>query len=233
MHDQFERRFCRALFNSHGLIRPSYFLSWVWLLVVLLLAGCASSGDNRGPVAFSEPRPLGVAEEVNPDDRGREVLRVVIELIRHGNLRDTEFASKLFKLPIKRDGGLTVLGNGAFPQQLITLFRYELARPSVNASIRDHVSMSFDSGRVCVRREDFLEYFWKEFGVGKEIVSAKPTVPALIVSRDLGWSEAQEFHLTGSRSIQQGMPNGIVVSGLLPKNSGCVSHIGLDQYRPL
>lgn len=76
------------------------------MVLLSLLSACALASEQSGAARVdTAPRPIGVSDNASPDDRGREILRVVIELIKHGDLLDTEFSSKLLRLPITAGKG--------------------------------------------------------------------------------------------------------------------------------
>jgi len=204
----------------------------------MLLAVWSSIGSIAAETPVrGEPRPIGVPEYATPQERGREILRVAIELVKHGHLRDTEFASRLLKLPIVPDVGITLSDSKAFPQQLLKRFGYGFLKLPTGGSsateqfrIRDHtVSMHLDERTTCLALSDFLSGFNKELGVGMEIVSDDPgsPPPPRLVSHEQGWLEARTFDSRGSLHISQGMPTGIAVSATVPARSQCVSGIRL------
>jgi hypothetical protein len=136
---------------------------------LVLLSACATPGGQAAP-ASTEPRPIGVPENASPDDKGREILRVVIELVKHGDLLDTEFASRLLRLPITPGKGFIGPFVGPnpppFPQELATLFGYSIRDVGPG---RQHVRFGLEPKEVCTRLDEFLTAFNKEFGIGTGI----------------------------------------------------------------
>jgi hypothetical protein len=212
-------------------------LHFTLVAVMTTLVVCASSVAQTN--ARQDPRPIGVPENVTTEERGREVLRVTIELVKHGNLRDTEFASKLFRLDIKPDIGITLTDSKLFPQGLVHAFSYSFLRVSTNTfskgveqfRVRDHhVSMMLDRDVVCLTLIDFLDGFNRELGVGRTIVPDGPGLPHHDVPLKKGWREAFSTH--PGRSLYQGMRNGITAMASFPAGSGCASSIALRWLEP-
>ena len=183
---------------------------------LVLLPACATPGVQSAS-ASAEPRPIGVLENASPDDKGREILRVVIELVKHGDLLDTEFASRLLRLPITPDKGFQGPNPPPFPQQLAKSFGYAIRDVG---PIRQSVVFHLDPEEVCVRFDEFLAAFNKEFGIGTGIFRDNRSPPPRIVPLEQGWKELNRIHFTGTRGIYQAMPNGLVVHGEL---------IGVDE----
>jgi len=204
-----------------------HLLGAVIIGVSMLLAACATPVEKESS-ANTAPRPIGVPENASPDEKGREILRVVIALVRHGDLVDTEFASRLLRLPIIPGKGLLGPIAPPFPQNLATTFMYHF--PKVGPS-RQSVRFDLDPREVCLRLDEFLTAFNKEFGIGTEIFKDQGPPPRRVLPEQ-GWREIKHIHFTRSRDIYQGMPNGLSVGGGFTPG-GCASSIRVDRYRSL
>jgi len=124
----------------------------VLLTMVILLSACAAPAQ-QGAVSI-DPRPIGVPENASPYEKGQEILRVVIELVKHGSLRDTEFASKLLRLHVAPGKGVPYTSAPEFPQQLVSTFAYFIRDFSSN---RESVDFQLNPDTVCLRSSEFLE----------------------------------------------------------------------------
>src|SRR5688500_4480024 len=133
------------------------------VVLLICLSACASTDEQTGTARVAaDPSPIGVPENATPEERGREILRVVVELIKHGDLRDTEFASRLLRIPIEKDQAVGWLGSEKFPQHLATIFGYDVRRHMLT----HRVSFGLDPARTCLLQTDLLSTFQREFGVG-------------------------------------------------------------------
>ena len=194
--------------------------------VLVLLAACAMP-PKQATFGDAEPRPIGVQENASPDERGREILRVVVALVKHGDLADTDFASRLLRLPITPGRGYLSVNQRPFPQNLASLFGYSFSDVGV---ARQSVRFDLTSSEVCLRFDEFLTAFNKEFGIGTEIFKDNRTPPPRLVPPEQGWKEKNHIHPTRTRDIYQGMPTGLGVDGIfLP--GGCAASIKVEQYK--
>ena len=91
---------------------PRFTCKWVAvaLTVVGLLSACVAPLQN-GAAAAEAPSPLKIESGASPEQRGREVLRIVLALARHGNLRDTGFTSRLLGAPIPAEAMVLLTGD--------------------------------------------------------------------------------------------------------------------------
>lgn len=190
---------------------------------VLLPAHVAS--DVHVVSVTAEPRPVGVSNDASPEEKGREILRIVVELVKHGDLMDTEFATRLLRLPITPGKGFRGPNSPQFPQQLAESFGYFIRDVGpVHQSVEFHLNPT----KVCLRFDEFLTIFNKEFGIGTDIVKDSRSPPNRIVPREQGWKELNSIHSTKLRSIYQSASNGLVVYGDF---SECAWGIKVQRYR--
>lgn len=177
---------------------------------MLLVFGSAAQQPSEpvaqapSPAAIAAPRPVGVPENATPEEKGREILRLVIELVKRGDLRDTEFASRLLRLPIIPGKGFLGPNPPPFPQRLAKEFGYSFRDVG---SVRQQVEFVLNPDEVCLQLRDFLSAFNKEFGIGMNIIRDNRGSPPNFVPPEVGWKEANSIHYTKTRSIYQGMPN--------------------------
>jgi len=219
----------------------------VYCAVVLLalLSACVSAEQATAPridtVSKSvtaakvapDPRPIGVPDNVTPWERGREIVRVAIELVKHGNLRDTEFASRLLRLPIQSDNEAGWSDSSKFPQQLASAFYYDV-RPHMH----DH-SVTFETmpEQTCILQDDLLIAFAAEFGVNPGYIPdqlfLRPGVP-LVKSFRAGWiRSAGGLHAPySSLRIYRNLPNAIRVEATGFTEKSCFD-ISIVQHRDM
>ena len=129
----------------------------------------------------AEPRPIGVPDEATPEERGREVLRVIVELIKRRDIRDTEFASRLLRLPIEKGKGFALSTPERFPQQLVSSIGYS------SSDVVLSIDIGLESSRTCVSVADLLEVFHRELGVGRKLIDDRQFGKSVQVPLSEGW----------------------------------------------
>lgn len=193
-------------------------------LALLFVTACAAS--TPATTASTEPRPIGVSESATAEERGRELLRVFLELVKHGQLRDTAFASRLLEIPVDAASGASV-EKAQFPHGMARL-RYFF--PTVGP-LREEAAFYLDRTNVCVQLTDFLSSFREHFGVGTRLIRVSPQRPGPGVGPDEGWADMRQIHSARSQHLQQTMPNGLFVEGIFSRDDRCAAALKAARYQ--
>lgn len=206
---------------------PARYLAVLVAGVIASSAACIAAAEN--PVLDKpDSRPIGISETASPNEKGREIMRVVFALVKHGDLRDTEFASKLLRLPLVPNKGLVGPNPPTIPQKLVQSFRYVIADTGI-----PHQFVGFDltPSEVCLKLEEFLLGFNENFGIGMDIVKDSPSPPHRTVSPAQGWRQKNYVHATQALYIYQSMPTGLGVTAVFVP-TGCAGGITVEQFKP-
>lgn len=207
--------------------------------LLVFLSACASTGEQTAtarldseprPTAAAkvaaDPRPIGVPDDATPEERGREVLRVIVELIKRRDIRDTEFASRLLRLPIEKDKGIVLLTPDLFPQQLVSRFSYSVRHSFLQ------IKIALTRARTCVLVPDLLDIFHRELGIGPRIINdRKPGQRPQVPPTNEGWYVYQGHRDVSSVNfISTPLGNGWGAQFSLRDNEQCIGEFIVDHF---
>ncbi len=193
----------------------------VWLFVIS--SGCAvgqplsGTSEPQLPKSFTPsdiapklpPRPMGVPDDATPERRGAEMLRVIVEILRHGNLRDAEFASRLLGFAIPSEGMWLPTKTATFPQELASGFDYTPGRLGSRSSF----SIGFDPQRTCIKKEEVLHAFQQELGVPNSVYPSHGAgMRPLPAPAGTGWRQLSGMpHLSNAEYLSTRLEIGLTV----------------------
>lgn len=209
------------------LTKPAVRIDVLAAVLLIALSACASTGEQTGAAQVAaDPQPIGVPENATQEERGHEVLRVIVELIKRRDIRDTEFASRLLRLPIEKDKGIVLLTVDLFPQRLVSSFSYSVEGFNLR------INMGLTRAQTCVLVPDILDIFHRELGISPNIINERqPSQRVQVLPVNEGWYVYQGHRdVLSVNLISTPLGNGWGAQFSLGDNDKCIGQFTVDHF---
>jgi len=199
------------------------------LAAFALLLGARASPVGHGDDRLSAT-PVPSPATVSPQERGRQFLQLIVALIRHADLRDTSFSSRILGTKIEKDQDVAwTSGSNLDSETLASGFSYD-ARPHMLSAI---ATFDFESSRTCVAKQDLYRVFLAEFGVGislvPDFIGGKPVES----SAKQGWMKLSNIVDASPNyfSIYRPLSDGMVIRAIGRIDNECLYTVILQQTK--